>query len=181
MVNQKQANVKIVNDTGARIRAVSIVHKYSDNYTNTKTWDVLESGARSSAMPVQYNTGAFTTGRDWWWVGWMSDDGRIFHYSNPHNLRSIVDMIEGAATGIASAIGGIVTSETGGWGAAVGAAMTAPFVNSSKTIGFKQHILRDEDFETLIHISNEGIRWVSPSGTSETGVATSSIVVHQHA
>lgn len=175
MTTHRKANIHIVNDTGEQVRAVSVVHKYSDNYSNDHVWDTLEKGATSDAMQVDYNTGAFTTGRDWWLVAWVSNDGSTLYYTNPHNLRDFVDILESMATSAASIVGTVVTSESGGWGGAVGHAIVAPFVNNAKTSGFKQHILRSEDSVTQIHISKNEVRWVSPSGTSATGVASKSI------
>ena len=173
MVTHRKANVQVVNDTGARVRAVSIVHKYSNNYVNPYVWETLEPGATSSPLQVDYHTGFLTTGRDWWIVAWVSDDGGTLYYTSPHNLRNIVDMFEKVSTAIAAAVGAVITSESGGWGAAVGTAIVAPFVNTESTVGFKQHILRAEDQLTKIHIANSGVTWVSPSGTSRTGIATS--------
>lgn len=175
MPTHRKANVHVVNDTGERIRAVSIVHKYSDNYANDHVWEALERGATSDATQVDYNTGAFTTGRDWWLVAWVSDDGTTLYYTNPHNLRDFVDLLESVATSAATLVGSLVTSESGGWGGAVGHAIVAPFVNNSKTSGFKQHILRAEDAVTKIHVTKSEVSWVSPSGTSKTGVATKAI------
>ncbi|HXJ00967.1 MAG TPA: hypothetical protein VNH44_07075, partial [Micropepsaceae bacterium] len=78
-------------------------------------------------------------------------------------------------TGAASLVGTLVTSESGGWGGAVGHAIVAPFVNNASTSGFKQHILRSEDSVTKIHLHRNEVTWVSPSGNSSTGVATKAI------
>jgi hypothetical protein len=179
MTTHQRANIHIVNDTGERIRAVSIVHKYSDNYSNDHVWDSLEPGATSDALQVDYNTGFLTTGRDWWFVAWVSDDGRTLYYTNPQNLRGFVDVLESAASSVATLVGSLATSESGGWGGPVGALIVKPFVNSQKTEGFKQHILRSEDSVTKIHLTKGEVAWVSPSGTSRTGVASSTIPLEQ--
>jgi len=171
MTTHRQAQVRLCNETGAPIKAVSLVHKYSDNFVNHHVWPDLARGATSDGFSVDYNTGALTTGRDWWLVAWVSADGRTLSYSNPHNLRDLIDIFEGMAPAIATAIGAVVTSESGAWGGPVRAAITAPFVNNAKTSGFKQHILREEDHLTHIHLGTKELRFVSPSGTSTTGIA----------
>jgi hypothetical protein len=56
----------------AKLTALSLIHKYSDNYKNKKDWASLPNGQTSDELWVEYNTGAFTTGRDWWKVTWFS-------------------------------------------------------------------------------------------------------------
>ena len=169
--HHRTGSVVVVNDTGKPVRAVSVVHKYSDNYSDDHVWPDLEPGAESDPMQVRYNTGPFTTGRDWWLVAWMSEDGHVLFHTDPQNFRDVMDAFETAAPAIATLVGVAATSESGGWGGAAGAAIVAPFVNSSKTSGFKQHILREEDPLTRIHIGDRSVVWKSPSGRSETGVA----------
>lgn len=62
--HHRTASVVVVNDSGKPVRAVSVVHKYSDNYSDDHVWPDLGPGAESDPMQVRYNTGPFTTGRD---------------------------------------------------------------------------------------------------------------------
>lgn len=70
-------NVMVENHTGQRIFAdsITIVHKYSDVYSNTVKFPVgapllSNDDTMTSRDTVQWNTGFGTTGVDWWQVLW---------------------------------------------------------------------------------------------------------------
>ena len=149
MVTHRTANVQVVNDTGELIDYVRVIHKYSDNYCNTECWTKLAPGTASSPMQVDYHTGAFTTGRDWWFIAWRcSTDSKTWYYTNPHNWRGFVELLEN-----------------------FGQPDAQRYLQDWSTEGFKQHILRAEDALTKIHLTKNEVSWVSPSGVSKTGVA----------
>ena len=168
---ERTAFVRVVNDSTEPICAVVVVHKYSDvSVDDPGTWDRIDPGCESANMQVNYNTGLATTGKDWWKVQWMSADGTALYSSAPENFRDLGDLAEKVTPAIATAIGGAATVESGGWGGPVAEIIATSLTNDASTSGFKQHILRTKDDLTTIHIDNDAIRWVSPSGTSSTGV-----------
>jgi hypothetical protein len=175
MTEHRTGNVVIVNETGAPIRAVSLIHKYSDVYKNGHSWQALAQGAKTEPFPVDYNIGLATTGRDWWLLAWVDVMGKTMYLTDPDNARALVDILELVAPLLVEVAGEIATSETGGWGGPVGELIISPFLNNESTVGFKQHILREEDALTTIRLTTNEVRWISPSGESGTGVATQAI------
>ena len=45
-------------------------------------------------MIVDYHTGIFTTGVDWWLVSWVIADDAKIHMTTPHNLTELLDFIQ---------------------------------------------------------------------------------------
>mmetsp|Transcript_11975 Transcript_11975/g.18195 ORF Transcript_11975/g.18195 Transcript_11975/m.18195 type:complete len:163 (+) Transcript_11975:205-693(+) len=154
-------------------------------------------------LTVNYHTGRFTTGRDWWYVAFTTEDG-IFYQSNPQNGRDIIDGLEQVCFYATNIIGGgsicttgacahqavgatraglprIITAGYAAYGGAVGLAgavglvVTNTMMNTESTAGFKQHILRTEDAGkvTTIIIRKNEVIFRSTSGVSKTGVMRS--------
>lgn len=157
MSTERHAMARIINQTGRDITTASIVHKYSDNYKNIKTMGSIPNGATSSEyLEVDYNTGAFTTGRDWWLVTWQYDDKAVY-FTDPNNFRDIIDSLE-------QNIFRTVPSS-------FSHSLADDLFNNASTEGFKQHILRSEDenqFVDFILKPDGNVVIKSPSGESET-------------
>ncbi|KAB8260963.1 hypothetical protein BDV32DRAFT_148834 [Aspergillus pseudonomiae] len=184
----RTAMALVRNDTSQPIYAVGLAHKYSDQYQNSDEWDIIQPGKTSTKLQVDYTTGWWTTGRDWWKVFWVTQDEstlkKTFHYSNPENLRKAFDTIEGVDPALwvtlAASVGSIASTAAGngpfnktvaGVAALAARPLTAGFLAPTTTVGFKQHILREEDdsasVEIIIH-EDTTITIKSPSGISQT-------------
>lgn len=188
-VTKREAYVTIQNNTPDIISGASISHKYSDNYKNEAGFSDIPPGARSPMIHrVEYNTGALTLGRDWWFItyhrkqaGSKRPNELLMWYSDPTNFRNIIDFLEQAApvlikTAIKAAKGSNPALLPVAKAAQiVSKAMCDILFNEETTSGFKQHILRDEDAgkTTLIIINADNtITFKSPSGNSETVTST---------
>lgn len=183
-MTKRTAYATVRNNTSQPLLAVGVVHKYSDNYKHREEFAIIRPGGLGEPkLLVEYNTGAFTTGRDWWAVTWYSPDMKTIHYSDPNNFRGIIDWLENIApdtiSAAAAAAAGLVMIESGP-GAVVAAkaaaeaakATTEGLFNSESTEGFKQHILRTEDENVTTEIiinSDLSITFKSNSGDSNTG------------
>lgn len=182
-MTKRTAQATIRNNTSEPLVGVSVVHKYSDNYKHEHQWGIIQPGELASeTMEVEYNTGAFTTGRDWWVVTWYSPDMSTLYYSDPNNFRGIFDSLESVAPDMVAAAAGAIAalpaslSGPGAVAAAVAAAAaakatTAGLFNEEGTEGFKQHILREEDEGAVTEIVINGDRSItfkSNSGDSDT-------------
>lgn len=182
-MTKRTARVSVRNNTDTPIVGVSVVHKYSDDYSHEHQWGIIQAGEiPDETLEVEFNTGAFTTGRDWWVVTWFSPDMTTLYYSDPNNFRGIIDGLENIGpdviAAVAGALAGLSTSLSGpgAVAAAAGAAAAAKTVttglfNSEATDGFKQHILRSEDEDELTEIVINGDRSItfkSNSGSSDT-------------
>lgn len=183
MVTKRTAYAAVRNNTSEPLVGVSVVHKYSDNFKNQQQWGIIQPGEiTADSLTVEYNTGEFTTGRDWWVITWYSKDMKTLYYSNPNNFRNIIDALESVAPdAIAAAAGataGLSTSLTGPGAVAAATATavaakatTAGLFNSEGTAGFKQHILRAEDEWQVTEIvinADRTITFKSKSGNSDT-------------
>lgn len=181
----RTATAVVINYTGAPIYAVSLIHKYSNDFESHHEYSRVRHGYRTTSRrgAVKYNTGFFTLGKDWWLVSWYNEKFTRQYYSNPNNFRGIIDGLESVAPSLVSAAAGAVAgvaTAASGPGAIVAASVAAEAVatatslvlfNSGTTAGFKQHILRKSDEKQLVRIylySNGRIRITSPSGTSHT-------------
>ncbi|OAL43060.1 hypothetical protein IQ07DRAFT_593416 [Pyrenochaeta sp. DS3sAY3a] len=188
-LTKRTALVKIQNNTPDTISGASISHKYSDVYKNQ--FDFVSIPAYSTStevMEVQYNTGAFTTGRDWWFVTYhravasAEKPGSLkMWYTDPSNFRSIIDFLESVAPSLIKAA---IKAAQGSNPALLPAARAAQIAskvmckalfNNESTAGFKQHILRSEDEGkvTLVVIeADNDVVFKSKSGNSETVTST---------
>lgn len=186
------ANAVVVNKTGKDIVSVSLVHKYSNEFRESKTWTkLIRNGESTPWMTVKYNTGFGTSGTDWWFVSFVHPtESPVLNYSDPNNFRGVIDffergaivavpaLIKGAAKGAAA----ICEGKTGGACAPLGVAATAAaaygaeelskrLFNSEGTAGFKQYILRSSDANRLVTITllpRGKIEISSPSGKETT-------------
>lgn len=185
MSTHRNAKVMVENQTGQGILSVSIAHKYSDDYKNNHNWEgPIQNGAPTNPdMIVDYTTGFGTTGRDWWVVTWITEDGAI-HITDPKNFRGLIDMIEKVASSAAISASSLAISLAAAPEPAITKATAAAvavtglvvkgLTNSESTKGFKQHILRseDEDVPTKIIIKSDSVIFNSQSGDSTTGIST---------
>jgi hypothetical protein len=177
MSTHQTANAVVVNNTGRTLRSVHVLHKYSDDYKNSRDWGALQPGESSSPLTVDYTTGFLTTGRDWWVVTWEYAGEQKVYFTNPQNFRSLVDWLEQVGSiGIPALLEAAAAAESAGAGTAAGAAagakITEMLLNSESTAGFKQHILRSEDAGQITQIvikADNTVEWRSPSGNSSTG------------
>lgn len=174
---KKFAQIRVKNETGKELRSVHVLHKYSNVYKNKQDWGAIpEGGYTSPDLQVDYNTGFFTTGRDWWVVSWEYKGDNKVYFTDPPNLRGVVDLLEQVGdVAIKGALAAASAAESAGTataaGAAAGSVITSLLFNTESTSGFKQHILRDEDAGKLTTIfiqGNNHVKWQSPSGISET-------------
>ena len=177
--DRRVAQVQIRNETGKIIRVAAIVHKYSNVYKHKAYWQNIPSGGSSATMNVEYNTGPFTTGRDWWVVSWEVEGDDGLYLTDPSNFRELFDAWDGIADDASFVIGTIAgvfaTAATGvpefaEYGGTAATMLSWLVFNKETTSGFKQHILRTEDEgkTTVITIREKEVLFNSPSGESST-------------
>ena len=182
----RKAKVQVKNSTGTTIYNVTVVHKYSDVHKEKMVWKgELKPGASTPAnFTVRFNTGVGTTGKDWWIVSWSEsrDANSIVQYTTaPNNFRDIIDLAEKGAKvgipiattvlGVASVAAGPVAGLAIAGGSIIANELADKTMNTSKTSGFKQHILRKKDAKktTVINITKKRkVAFKSPSGKSTT-------------
>lgn len=154
----RTAPIYIENRTGSTLDYVTVVHKYSDNYKEKKTFQNISNGRRTNDYLIaRYHTGVLTTGVDWWYVAWKKRGDNRVYYTYPNNFRNIIDKIEQVAQSLTKsnkateAIGNLL-------------------FNSESTVGFKRHMLtaEDENKPTIIVIRNNTVQFRSNSGNSST-------------
>lgn len=198
LCTKRTAHVMVRNDTPDTISAVSISHKYSDDYKNQLDYPSAIAPGRTTpeALPVEYKTGDLELGRDWWIVTYHRSrpdaerEGELkMWYTDPANFRSVIDALEKAApTLIKAAINAAKGSNPALLPAAKAAQVAAKvmnkfFFNRESTTGYKQHILRKEDAEriTLVVIHEDNtVTFQSKSGKSKTKTSTKWVPV-EHA
>ena len=153
-VEERKADVQVVNKTGRDIEFVTVAHKYSDNYKESKTWGNMANGVASKdTLEVQYHTGFGTTGQDWWLITWRYKGDPTVYMTAPKNFREIVDAVEKLAiTALPAAgkfVGSLIGGEAGGEiGGPAAKEMGSALLNSESTVGFKSHILRKRRCQT---------------------------------
>ncbi len=62
------AKATVVNNTGTEIKNVELRHRYDTDHYDNKSWEKLSAGEEGEPFAVGYWTGAFRTGKDYWWV-----------------------------------------------------------------------------------------------------------------
>lgn len=149
---ERMGKVTVVNETGEPIDSLTVMHKYSNLYRDTHTWTNIASGVTTASMNVSYNTGPFTTGKDWWIVSWVNANGT--NVTSPNNFRQYIDPFEKALANADTnqldnylkSIQVTVPSEV--VGSIVYKVLASMLFNTEPTVGYKQHILRADDADT---------------------------------
>jgi hypothetical protein len=181
-MTDRTANAVVVNATGGDIAGISLIHKYSDVYVDSKDWNGLVANGQtaSPALQVRYHTGFLTTGTDWWRVAWVDGSTKAVCMTNPNNFQGIFNMIEGLLKDNASwaELKLLEEAPESGEGApflvaaaAVVKALDANVLNNASTVGFKENMLRDDDSGQTVTITLNADKTAtisSPSGESET-------------
>jgi len=165
----RATQVRIQNLTGLEIESVSVVHKYSNVFKDRKNWGKLSHGKMTkNPMKIRYNTGAFTTGQDWWFVSWKYKGNDSIQYTSPNNFRGFVDFVERFALApfeiTKAVIGNNPTSVLG-----------EALFNRESTVGFKKHLLRADDQRNgvVITLTLDSVKFDSATGHSSTeGIKT---------
>jgi hypothetical protein len=146
-----------------------VTHFYSDVFDDKqKEWDAIPHDGKSpGAYIVNYNTGFFTTGRDWWFVSWKANDS--LYVTRPSNFRGTIDAIEREIIDKGTSLAAL-PPDTSALARKAAVEAFLQILNKAKTEGFKQHILRQEDENevTKIWIYDDSVVFSSPSGTSKT-------------
>ncbi|KAF7536296.1 hypothetical protein G7054_g4649 [Neopestalotiopsis clavispora] len=174
-MGRQTARVVVKNATDSPVKAVGLVHKYSDVYKNTGAWEVIHPGQESSAIEVEYNTGFGTTGTDWWTLSWLSDDLKTFRFSSPNNFRGLFDWVERVPDLVQTHV------EPFGELAEMVKISLSPVVNQESTEGFKKHELKSDDAgNTTIVVINgdQSITLYSVSGESKCGTTAREVPRH---
>lgn len=175
-MGRQTARVVIKNATDFPVKAVCLVHKYSDVYKNTGAWEIIHPGQESSAIEVEYITGSGITGTDWWTLSWFSDDLNTFRYSSPSNFRGLFDWVERVPNlvqpHVEEKLGKLLERLKIG---------LAPIVDQESTEGFKKHELTSDDAgNTTIVVINgdQSITLYSVSGESKCGTTAREVPRH---
>ncbi|MBE9029760.1 hypothetical protein IQ266_08475 [filamentous cyanobacterium LEGE 11480] len=190
---KRTAYVRVQNRTGRNMKFVSVSHKYSNNYQEARTWLNLPhrySTRKSDSLAVNYNTGAFTTGKDWWAASWVNSQNQ-FCQTSPNNFRKQIDALEqftirnwstiNKATQTVADFAAEQASKSGPKTAVIAqvASKAVPgamrlirsTINTTSTVGYKQHILRSSDANrtmTIQLLPHGQARITSRSGVSNT-------------
>lgn len=187
---KRTAYVTVVNHTPYSISGVGLLHKYSNVYADKRVWEKIYPYKESTPCQVSYNTGIFTTGKDWWRVFGHSDRDPVQRnsmtqwYSDPDNFRSFFDWLDRAAPaliGAALKTAGFVNPQLKPVAAVakiVADAICGALLNDGRTAGYKQHILRkkDQGVVTKVYLQNDGhITFSSASGVSKTDLAIADV------
>jgi len=183
------ARCEVINNTGQKLYNLTVIHKYSDVYTDTlSNQGIVENNQKSPSFAVRYNTG-LATGNDWWYIIWNSigTQGGQLVSSDPHtsflfdledifrgaaeNVGLVAGSAAGAAVGAITVAGAAATTALGGvFGAMAMEEITAQIL-AEGTRGYKQKTLKSKDAGKMVTItlnSTGGITISSPDGVSET-------------
>lgn len=170
------------------------------SYKDDLAFSALSDGATSpEAGTVEFSTGAFVTGRDWWLVTFSLADGSTYmtdgtaaaaatpactkapQPAHGHGHEAVGRPAGAAMPGVGpgprpghdQVAAAAMNSEPG---AAATAACRADadalvrMLHSRRTDGFLQHSLAEQDLLTTIELQTDGVTWRSPSGHTTAGV-----------
>ena len=183
-LTKRIANVSIQNMTSGPIVA-GFSHKYSNVYQDSGS-ALINPIAVKKLGTAKYHTGFGTTGKDWWIVSFVDNKGCTY-ISSPRNGRKFMDGLEKGTkyagleliqVGVTTAVTGLLTPDPvsaiagvalGGIIGGLGSAMFG-LTNTESTAGFKQHILRSEDANITVMVTETTATFMSPSGVSTTGM-----------
>lgn len=160
MSDHQIAHVKIVNKSGVNFKSVFVLHKYSDLYKNSYSWNQVPNNSETNAdMLVEYNTG-WAIGSDWWYILAIGENGDTY-LTDPSNGLAFFDFILKIGVDIASINPG---SDAAG-------KLIGDLLASDESIsGFKKFLLRKEDISSPISITltSDEVVFEANSGTAST-------------
>ncbi|KYK61771.1 hypothetical protein DCS_02915 [Drechmeria coniospora] len=180
---KRYAYVCIRNNSPQRLRNVTLFHKYSDVYKHKQDWPIAEKrGCSSPQMKVEYDTGLFTLGRDWWMLAFTADDSRTIYLTTPKNARGLFDWLDrifptfaiitsGTVVSLATMAHPVLSFVSGSATSIAMRIITDQIFNAETTAGYKQHILRESDAMKLMEIvinADYTVTFKSKSGISRT-------------
>lgn len=154
-VRVRSACVRVTNNSPEALAQLHVLHRYSSDHSTLARWSQLAPGATtgSDELKVNYKTGLLTTGVDWWALVWSSPDGGAVYITDPNNFRWLLEhyppSYSRAAIGVSAACGadggraGGFAATTSGLDIALNAVNL--LLHRRSTIGYKRHILTDED------------------------------------
>lgn len=149
---KRQAKARLINNTGRDIVVASIVHKYSNQYRNQKTFSSIRQGnSTEEHLLAEYNTGAFATGRDWWLIAWQYDSNALF-YTSANTLGDILDFVapEIKSNELVNASRQPLAYQP--LSCTLPSLLAKSLLKSNQTPGFKPHSLKAEDHNQFIDI-----------------------------
>jgi len=165
----RQTQVRVQNLTGLEIESISVVHKYSDVFKDKHHWGKLPHGKiTNKPMKIRYNTGAFTTGQDWWFITWKYKGNDSIQYTSPNNFRNFVDFVESIVLIPFDLSRAIIGNNPA-------SVLADTLFNHESTVGFKKHLLRTDDQRNgvVITLTLNSVKFDSASGHSSTeGIKT---------
>ena len=165
----RSAKARIINRTGAKIKSLSLVHRYSDVYRNARLFsDIDRNIPTNSYLTVQYRTGFLCYGTDWWWLTWTDSNNKL-HIIEPKSSTSCSSDNEVPLVHINNRISkrdSLLVNPTHG--------------NSkdSSICGYHSYMLVNGDNDEFINIilhpyQQQGIEIVSPSGSTTVDYSSS--------
>lgn len=169
----RATKVHVQNLTGLEIESVSVIHKYSNVFREKTDWGRLPNGKMTRRfMKIRYNTGALTTGQDWWLVTWKYKGNNSVRYTAPKNFRGIIDMVERMHLLPLEAVNATLSQTPAPQilEKSPTALLAGGLLNTGSTKGFKKHLLRasDQANGVIITISQNSVAFDSASGHSST-------------
>ena len=179
---ERKAYVKIINNSGKKILAETLVHRYSTDYTDSTNFTAIENnGVDETRLEVRYNTGFACNGNDWWLITWVADD-YLTYTSDPNNGQCWISIAAELTTGLIGAFSSIFSVIEGPLAVIFKPAsailqltstITQYTINKGDFCGFKAYTLSSDDANKDISIylysyKSNGVKWVSPSGSATT-------------
>lgn len=163
----------IINKSTHHVLSTKLIHKYSDVYKDIFKQNPIQISApneRVGSEILNFNTGNFTTGQDWFYLRWISIDpsnGKCyFHETNPNNFRWLFDAAEKVIS-----FDDVVQKQS------LGFVSESVIFNIESTVGFKKHVLRkiDSKNDNDVVIGQDQVYFCSKSGNSSVPYTTKSL------
>ncbi len=179
MATRREAKVMVTNDTREEIWSVSVTHKYEDRHREILDFtERLGKGSSSyfHQTPINFRTGPWETGVDWWFVCWTSADGYL-HLTSPFTfgqaLRGLkiweskgwISELKGLLKFITEVQGKSADDKSADALNLTHSVASKYFEGKGETGGMKQHMLREND-NVDIHLNERKVTFRSRSGVS---------------
>ena len=191
MADTHIAQVRVSNQTGCKIDAIVVRHRFGDDPEEVLSWgNGVEDGAASEPKAVTYKTGfGAMTSFDWWTVTWIGNDAFCSSSSTWYNC--VVDFLSQEATFVASlagsALGHVLTNDDSAQSkmaqsgtallvVCMGVVMGSMLGRQSKA-DYKEFMLKSEDARdgVTITICKDRIEFRANSGSAKASFKAATI------
>ncbi|EJP63494.1 uncharacterized protein BBA_07670 [Beauveria bassiana ARSEF 2860] len=164
---KRKAFVAVVNETTSPLFAVSVIHRHGNTCKHRQEWASVPAGERAEPnMTVDFHPDCAAAAKDWWFISWYNNELDTL-------CSAIIQGLSPTVAGLIATKSEFDIPDESFTLRDLARVTTDVLFESSSTVEFKEHTLREEDsgslFQIVINCDNS-VTFMSTSEVSKTPV-----------